>query len=115
MLLHPTGLPNDNDTVYCPVNQSTCYWQQPSSYTYQQSQARCASLGGYIASWSDPAEQLQIENYFRVGASTDIAVELGTSVAINAYTTSCAAAVSFFCGSASSGLHRSWTELSQHV
>jgi hypothetical protein len=55
--------------VYCPVNQSSCYWQQPSSYTYQQAQARCASLSGYIISWNEASEQLQIENYFRVGAS----------------------------------------------
>ncbi len=54
--------------MYCPVNQSTCYWMQPSSYTYQQAQARCASFSGYIASWNEGPEQLQIENYFKVGA-----------------------------------------------
>ncbi len=63
-----TGLPNDNDTIYCPHNQSSCYWQQGGSYTYQQAKDRCASLGGFVASWSDGAEQLQIENYFRVGS-----------------------------------------------
>jgi hypothetical protein len=64
--LHPAGLPNDNDTVYCPVNQTTCYWQQTGSFTYQQAQTRCASLGGYVTSWNEGPEQLQIENYFRV-------------------------------------------------
>jgi hypothetical protein len=68
--LLPPGLPNDNDTVYCPHNQTTCYWQQGGSYTYQQAKDRCASLSGYIVSWNDASEQLQIENYFRVRALT---------------------------------------------
>jgi hypothetical protein len=66
--LHLVGLPNDNDTIYCPHNQSSCYWQQGGSYTYQQAKDRCASLSGYVVSWNDASEQLQIENYFRVGA-----------------------------------------------
>ncbi len=52
--------------MYCPINQTSCYWQQPGSYSYQQAKTRCSSLGGYIASWNEADEQLQIENYFKV-------------------------------------------------
>jgi hypothetical protein len=59
------GLPNDNDTVYCPVNQSSCYISF-DSFTYPQAKAKCAAAKGYVVSWDEAEEQLQIENYYRV-------------------------------------------------
>jgi hypothetical protein len=29
--------------------------------------AKCTALGGYLVSYGDAAEQLQVENYFSVG------------------------------------------------
>ena len=52
--------------VYCPVNQTSCYLSfMHDSFTYAQAKAKCASVNGYVASWDEAEEQLQIENYFR--------------------------------------------------
>jgi hypothetical protein len=89
--------------VYCPVNQSSCYWQQGGSYTYQQAKDRCASLKGHIISWNEAAEQLQIENYFKVGASGWCIMAAGwqltvENAAVRITATSCARCLSvLFC------------------
>ena len=58
-----SGLPNDNDTLYCPVNQTSCYFYYSDSITNASASSRCQALGGYLVSWNDAAEQLQVERW----------------------------------------------------
>ena len=69
--MFPTGLPNDNDTIYCPQNQTSCYFLYPTALNNASATAKCqaAGGGGYLASWGSAEEQLQIESFFKVGIS----------------------------------------------
>jgi hypothetical protein len=60
-------LPNDNDTTYCPQNQTSCYFQYSTGHTNSSAYAKCAAVNGYLVSYGSGEEQLQIENFFRVG------------------------------------------------
>jgi hypothetical protein len=61
------GLPNDNDTIYCPGNETSCYFWFPQTLNNASASAKCEGIGGYLASWNTAAEQLLVEGYFRVG------------------------------------------------
>jgi hypothetical protein len=61
------GLPNDNDTIYCPWNETSCYFWFPQTLNNASATAKCAGIGGYLASWNNAAEQLLVEGYFKVG------------------------------------------------
>jgi hypothetical protein len=63
----PSCVPSDNDTIYCPLNQTSCYVYHQTSMTNASATTKCAALGGYLVSYGDAAEQLQVENYFAVG------------------------------------------------
>ena len=65
----PYCLPNDNDTTYCPHNQSSCYFHYTTGHTNSSAAAKCAALNGYLVSYGSGAEQLQIENFFRVSGT----------------------------------------------
>jgi hypothetical protein len=63
----PSCVPSDNDTTYCPLNQTSCYFYHQTSMTNASAMAKCTALGGYLVSYGDASEQLQVENYFSVG------------------------------------------------
>ena len=55
--------------VYCPYNQTSCYIWASAGTTFGAVASACQAYGGYLASWNDGAEQLQVENFFGVGAT----------------------------------------------
>lgn len=59
----PFCLPNDNDTLYCPVNQTSCYFYISDNLNLAAARTKCSSLKGYIVSWDEGPEQLQIESW----------------------------------------------------
>jgi hypothetical protein len=58
----PTGLtciPADNDRTYCNTNVSNaCYFYNSTAATYINAKASCAALGGFLAAYNSPEEQV---------------------------------------------------------
>ena len=59
-LPNSAGLPNQNDTTYCPYNQSSCYVWVSAGTTFDAVASKCSAAGGYLASYSTASEQLQV-------------------------------------------------------
>jgi hypothetical protein len=52
--------------MYCPRNQTSCYLYHQTTMTSAIATAKCQALGGYVISYGDADEQLQVENFFAV-------------------------------------------------
>ncbi len=63
------GPPNDNDTLYCPANQTSCYFYYSESLSNVSATAKCTAMGGYLISYNSMAEQQLVEGYFLVGSA----------------------------------------------
>jgi hypothetical protein len=51
--LPATGLPAENDRLYCPVGGASCYFAYYQSRTYAEASAACAALkGAYLVSFN---------------------------------------------------------------
>lgn len=58
-LVH-AGPPPDTDTSYCPDDRDTCYFMSAATAAWGTSNTRCSQAGGYMVSWSDYEEQMQV-------------------------------------------------------
>ncbi len=63
------GPPNDNDTVYCPANQTSCYFYYSQSLSNASATTKCTAMGGYLISYGNMAEQQLVEGYFLVSGA----------------------------------------------
>jgi hypothetical protein len=63
------GPPVDNDTVYCPLNQTSCYFYYSTSLSIASATTKCTAMGGYLVSYGNMAENRLIEGYFLVGGT----------------------------------------------
>ena len=71
------GLPTDNDTVYCPDSQPSCYFYSYTTDPYATALSKCAAMGGDVVSWNSAAEQLAVETYFWLVRSSAGQVAVG--------------------------------------
>ena len=59
-LCNPAGLPTQNDTTYCPYNQSSCYVWVSAGTSFDAVASKCTAAGGYLVSYGNASEQLQV-------------------------------------------------------
>jgi hypothetical protein len=50
--LAAAGLPTQNDTTYCPLNQTSCYLWQSAGSSYADVTSRCNARGGNLVSYT---------------------------------------------------------------
>jgi hypothetical protein len=64
--LYATGLPANDQFTFCPsaVNSTSCYFYNTSSQTYATHKSNCAKLGGYLISYNNPYEHLDVNSHY---------------------------------------------------
>ena len=61
---HLTGAPATNTTFFCSATTTSCYQYFSAAASYAAQRSKCQALGGGMASYNSPAEQLEVEVYF---------------------------------------------------
>ncbi len=52
-----TGLPTQNDTTFCPLNQTSCYLWQTAGSSFSDVSSVCLARGGYLVSYAGGWQQ----------------------------------------------------------
>jgi hypothetical protein len=50
--LWTAGAPTQNDTTFCPLNQTSCYFWQTAGASFDDVSARCSARGGTLVSYA---------------------------------------------------------------
>jgi hypothetical protein len=76
-------VPPNNATSYCPENGTSCFFamSSSSSVTFSQARTTCSSVKGYVISYGDADEQLDVEQYFAVGGIRCACMNFGIAAA----------------------------------